>query len=55
MPLTGLEDPRPAVEAASKPRMNKKALPFDPTDFMEYDIPYSEGDAGMADWGSAGR
>ena len=29
MPLTGLENPRPAVKAAGKFRINEKDLPFD--------------------------
>jgi arylsulfatase len=49
MPLTGLENPRKAVAEASKPRMNLEDLPFDPRDFIDFELPY---DAGMADWGS---
>ncbi len=49
MPLTGLENPRPAVAAASRPRMNLEDLPFDPRDFIDFELPY---DPGMAVWGS---
>jgi arylsulfatase len=52
MPLTGLENPRPAVAEASKPRMNLKDLPFDPRDFIDFEMPY---DPGMEAWGSGGN
>jgi hypothetical protein len=51
MPLTGLENPRPEVEKASMPRINAKDVPFDPTEFLEFEIPY---DANMETWGSGG-
>ncbi|MEH6611648.1 MAG: sulfatase-like hydrolase/transferase [Halioglobus sp.] len=50
MPLTGLENPREAVLKASLPRVNAKDLPFDPKEFLDFDIPY---DASMEKWGSS--
>lgn len=49
MPLTGLENPRPAVQKASQFRIDLKDLPFDPTEFLKYDLPY---DPSMENWGS---
>ena len=49
MPLTGLENPRPAVIKASLPRINKKDLPFDPHEVINFEMPY---DASMEKWGS---
>ena len=51
MPLTGLENPREAVKKASMPRVNAKDLPFNPEDFLDFDMPF---DPGMEDWGSPG-
>ena len=49
MPLTGLENPRPAVKAAGKFRINEKDLPFDPKEFLKYELPY---DPAMENWGT---
>jgi arylsulfatase len=49
MPLTGLENPRPAVQKASQPRMNMEDLPFDPREFLEHQTTY---DSGLESWGS---
>jgi arylsulfatase A-like enzyme len=49
MPLTGLENPRPAVQKASQPRMNMEDLPFDPREFLEHETTY---DSGLESWGS---
>ncbi len=49
MPLTGLENPRPAVQKASQFRIDPKDLPFDPVEFLKYDLPY---DPSMENWGS---
>ena len=49
MPLTGLENPRPAVKKASQPRVNAKDLPFDPNEFLDFDFPYNPA---MEQWGS---
>jgi len=50
MPLTGLENPRPAVEQASQFRMNLEDLPFDIQEFLGFEIPY---DANLESWGSS--
>jgi arylsulfatase len=34
-PLTGLENPRPAIKAASQPRVDVSKLPFDPTEAIK--------------------
>ncbi len=47
--LTGLENPRPAVQKAGKFRMNMEDLPFDPKDLLKHDLPY---DPSMENWGS---
>jgi len=52
MPLTGLENPRPEVVKASMPRIDAKDVPFDPTEFLEFEMPY---DANMETWGSGGN
>ncbi|RKZ45613.1 MAG: sulfatase, partial [Gammaproteobacteria bacterium] len=49
MPLQGLENPRPAVEKASEFRIDPKDLPFDPMEFLEYELPY---DRTMEHWGA---
>ncbi len=49
MPLTGLENPRPAVKKASEFRIDPKDLPFDPKEFLKYELPY---DPAMESWGS---
>ena len=49
MPLGGIEDARPAVKEANKPRVDAKDLPFDPKEFLEYGLPY---DPAMEAWGS---
>ena len=49
MPLQGLENPRPAVKEAGEFRIDPKDLPFDPEEFLEYDLPY---DPSMEKWGS---
>ena len=49
LPLTGLENPRPAVQKAGKFRMNMEDLPFDPKDLLKHDLPY---DPSMENWGS---
>ena len=49
MPLKGLENPRPAVKKAGEFRFNPKDLPFDPKEFLDYELPY---DATMEAWGS---
>ena len=51
LPLTGLENPRPAVEKAGKYRMDLEGLPFDPEDLLKHDLPY---DPAMENWGSGG-
>ena len=50
MPLTGLENPREDVRKASLPRVNAKDLPFDPKEFLDFDLPY---DASMENWGAS--
>jgi hypothetical protein len=52
MPLTGLENPREAVIKASLPRVKAKDLPFDPKEFLDFEMPY---DASMENWGSSGN
>ncbi|MBV1916177.1 MAG: sulfatase-like hydrolase/transferase [Pseudomonadales bacterium] len=52
LPLTGLENPRPDVLKATKPRINAEDVPFDPTEFLDFEIPYN---VNMENWGSAGR
>jgi arylsulfatase len=49
MPLTGLENPRPAVQKASQPRINAEDLPFDPNEFLTFEFPY---DPAMEFWGA---
>jgi arylsulfatase len=49
MPLTGLENPRPAVQKASQPRINAEDLPFDPNEFLTFEFPY---DPAMEYWGA---
>jgi arylsulfatase len=49
MPLTGLENPRPEVVKAGEFRIDPKDLPFDPKEFLDYDLPY---DASMEYWGA---
>jgi arylsulfatase len=49
MPLHGLENPRPAVKKAGEFRFNPEDLPFDPKEFLEYELPY---DPAMEQWGS---
>lgn len=49
MPLTGLENPREAVIKASLPRVKAKDLPFDPKEFLDFEMPY---DVTMENWGS---
>lgn len=51
MPLTGLENPRPAVKKAGEFRINPADLPFDLKEFLQYELPY---DPAMENWG-AGR
>ncbi len=52
LPLTGLENPRPEVIKTSRPRINAKDVPFDPEEFLDFEIPY---DASMENWGASGR
>ncbi len=52
LPLTGLENPRPAVQKAGKLRMNMEDLPFDPKELLKHDLPY---DASMENWGAPGN
>jgi arylsulfatase len=40
MPLTGIENARPATLKATQPRFNKKDVPFDPQEFLEFNFPY---------------
>jgi arylsulfatase A-like enzyme len=49
MPLTGLENPRPAVKKAGEFRIDAKDLPFDPAEFLDYELPY---DPAMEKWGA---
>jgi len=50
LPLTGLENPRPAVKRAGEFRINAEDLPFDPAEFLENELlPY---DPAMESWGS---
>ncbi len=50
LPLTGLENPRPAVKRAGEFRINVDDLPFDPAEFLENELlPY---DPAMESWGS---
>jgi len=51
MPLQGLENPREAVKKASEFRFDTKDLPFDPMEFLEYELPY---DPTMETWGTKG-
>ncbi|MDX2493647.1 MAG: sulfatase-like hydrolase/transferase [Desulfuromusa sp.] len=50
MPLKGLENPRPEVIKAGEFRFNPKDLPFDPKEFLDYELPY---DPSMENWGSS--
>jgi hypothetical protein len=34
-PFTGLENPRPAIKAASQPRVDSSKLPFDPREVIK--------------------
>lgn len=52
MPLTGLENPRPAVKKASEFRFKEGDLPFEPKEFLEYELPY---DPAMESWGTRGN
>ena len=49
MPLTGLENPRPAVEKAGHFRINPEDLPFDAKELLKYELPYIPA---MENWGS---
>jgi len=49
MPLKGLENPRPEVKKAGEFRFNPDDLPFDPMEFLEYELPY---DPSMEQWGA---
>jgi len=49
MPLTGLENPRPAVKKAGEFRINPDDLPFDPTEFLKEGQKY---DPSMERWGA---
>lgn len=49
MPLQGIENARPATIKASQPRIDAKDLPFDPNEFLEFEIPY---DPSMEQWGA---
>ncbi len=49
MPLTGLENPRPAVKKAGEFRINSEDLPFDPSEFLKEGQTY---DPSMEIWGS---
>ena len=49
MPLTGLENPRPAVKKAGEFRIKAEDLPFDPKEFLKYELPY---DPAMENWGA---
>jgi len=49
MPLQGLENPRDAVKKAGEFRFNADDLPFDPLEFLQYELPY---DPTMEQWGS---
>ncbi len=49
MPLRGLENPRPAVKKAGEFRINPADLPFDPKEFLKYELPY---DPAMENWGA---
>ena len=51
LPLTGLENPRPAVQKAGDLRMNAEDLPFDPKDLLKHEFPY---DPSMENWGGGG-
>lgn len=52
MPLTGLENPRPAVKKAGEFRIKAEDLPFDPKEFLKYDLPY---DPSMENWGASAQ
>ena len=52
MPLTGLENPRDAVKKAGEFRFNPEDLPFDPMEFLNYELPY---DPTMEKWGTRGN
>ncbi len=49
MPLTGLENPRPAVQKAGEFRINPDDLPFDVKELLKYELPYVPA---MENWGS---
>ncbi len=49
MPLHGLENPRAAVKKAGEFRIDPKDLPFDPKEFLKYELPY---DPSMERWGA---
>jgi len=49
MPLTGIENARPETKAASLPRVDKKDLPFEADEFLEFELPYNPA---MENWGS---
>ena len=52
MPLTGLENPRPAVVKAGEFRLDAKDLPFDPAEFLKEEQEY---DRSLEKWGSQER
>jgi len=39
-PFTGIENARPETLEWAKPPVDLKKLPFDPTDYMEYELPH---------------
>ena len=51
MPLKGLENPRPAVQKAGEFRFNPEDVPFDPLEFLDFEIPYNPA---MENWGTKG-
>jgi arylsulfatase len=42
-PFTGISNARPETREWSKPPVEMKNLPFDPTDYMDYDLPHQPG------------
>ena len=39
-PFTGIENARPETRAWAEPPVDLKKLPFDPTDYLEYELPH---------------
>ena len=45
--FTGLSNARPETKALSEPPVDLKKLPFDPMEFIGYELPYEGMDPGL--------